>query len=105
MSDHGDALASEPWWRQAWVRWAAGAAVVRAIVALVVPVLPEEAYHWCYARHPALSYYDHPPMIAWMIAAGRLLFGDTAAGIRFVPWIGSGISMGALGWISLRLHG
>jgi 4-amino-4-deoxy-L-arabinose transferase-like glycosyltransferase len=31
---------------------------------------------------PALSYLDHPPMVAWMIAAGRSLGGDNALGIR-----------------------
>jgi dolichol-phosphate mannosyltransferase len=48
-------------------------------------VFPEESYHWCYARHPALSYFDHPPMIAWAIALGRLVFGDSPLGVRLVP--------------------
>ena len=69
-----------PFGREPWVLWTLAAAAVRVVAAFVVPVLPEEAYHWCYARHPSLSYYDHPPMIAWMIALGRLLFGDTAHG-------------------------
>ncbi|MCI0532295.1 MAG: glycosyltransferase family 39 protein [candidate division Zixibacteria bacterium] len=28
---------------------------------------PQEAYYWNYARHLALSYFDHPPMHAWLI--------------------------------------
>lgn len=55
--------------------------------ATLVPVLPEEAYHWNFARHLDWSYYDHPPMLAWSIALGRLCFGDTAIGIRLVPLI------------------
>jgi dolichol-phosphate mannosyltransferase len=44
-------------------------------------------------------------MIAWMIALGRLAFGDTALGIRIVPALGSlGTSL-ALGSLSRRLHG
>jgi hypothetical protein len=58
---------------------------VQVIIAAVVPVLPEEAYHWNFARHPDWSYYDHPPMVAWGIALGRLLLGDTPLGIRLVP--------------------
>ncbi len=81
------------------------AALLRAAVAIVVPVLPEEAYHWCYARHPAMSYYDHPPMIAWMIALGRLIFGDSSIGIRFIPWVVSIGTTWSIGWLSLRLHG
>jgi len=46
-------------------------AVVRLAAVLVVPVLPEEAYHWLYAKHLDIGYYDHPPMIAGMIALGR----------------------------------
>jgi len=54
---------------------------------MLVPVLPEEAYHWNFARHLDWSYFDHPPMLAWSIALGRSVFGDTAMGIRFVPLI------------------
>ncbi len=28
----------------------------------------DEAYYWLWAQHPDLSYYDHPPMVAWLIA-------------------------------------
>jgi dolichol-phosphate mannosyltransferase len=55
------------------------------ILAAIVPLLPEEAYHWNYARHLDWSYYDHPPMIAWAIALGRLLLGDTRLGVRLGP--------------------
>jgi 4-amino-4-deoxy-L-arabinose transferase-like glycosyltransferase len=43
----------------------------------------DEAYYRLWSLHPALSYFDHPPMIAWIIAAGRSLVGDTPLGIRF----------------------
>lgn len=33
----------------------------------------DEAYYWLYAQNPALGYFDHPPMIAWMIRAGQFL--------------------------------
>jgi hypothetical protein len=44
-------------------------------------------------------------MIAWMIAIGRLVFGDTALGVRFVPALGSLGTGLALGELSRRLHG
>ena len=47
-----------------------------------VQLLPEEAYYWNYAQHPALGYLDHPPMVAWLIAAGTALLGHDAAGVR-----------------------
>jgi dolichol-phosphate mannosyltransferase len=46
-------------------------------------LLPEEAYYWTYAQHPALSFYDHPPMVAWTIRLGTSIFGDTEFGVRF----------------------
>lgn len=60
-------------------------AALRLAIAAFAPLTPEEAYHWNYARHLDWSYYDHPPAIAWAIAAGRLVFGDTPLGVRFVP--------------------
>jgi 4-amino-4-deoxy-L-arabinose transferase-like glycosyltransferase len=50
-----------------------------------MPLTAEETYHWNYARHPALSYHDHPPMIGWSIAPALLVFGDTRVGVRFIP--------------------
>ena len=55
-----------------------------------IELLPEEAYYWMYSKHPALSYFDHPPMVAWIISAGRTIFGDTQLEVRFgtiVLWI------------------
>ncbi len=81
------------------------AAVLRGLAAVIIPVLPEEAYHWCYARHLDTGYYDHPPLIAWMIAAGRLLLGDTAIGIRLFPWLASVGTSIAAAWTARRLYG
>ncbi|HEY1685677.1 MAG TPA: glycosyltransferase family 39 protein [Tepidisphaeraceae bacterium] len=49
-----------------------------------VPLLPEEAYYWMYSRHLALSYFDHPPMVAWMIRLGTFLLGNTQMGVRIM---------------------
>jgi len=47
-------------------------------------LISQEAYYWTYAKHPALSYYDHPPMVAWLIGMGTVCFGDTELGVRFL---------------------
>jgi hypothetical protein len=46
------------------------------IYAVFLPVAPQEAYYWNYSRHPALSYFDHPPLAAYMIKL-TTLFGDS----------------------------
>lgn len=76
-------IAARPW--PAW-GWALTAImVVQVGIAAIFPVLPEEAYHWNFARHLDWGYLDHPPMLPWAIALGRALLGDTALGIRLVP--------------------
>jgi dolichol-phosphate mannosyltransferase len=47
-----------------------------------VPLTPEEAYYWMYSQHPSLSYFDHPPVVAWTIWFGTQLFGNTEFGVR-----------------------
>lgn len=42
----------------------------------------DEAYYRIWGLYPALSYYDHPPMIGWWITAGQALFGDTVLAVR-----------------------
>jgi dolichol-phosphate mannosyltransferase len=56
--------------------------LLRFIWAATIDLSPQEAYYWNYAMHPALSYLDHPPMVAWVIRAGRLLLGKSEIGVR-----------------------
>lgn len=50
--------------------------------AATTQLLDDEAYYWIYSRFPAWGYFDHPPMIAWLIRAGTLLFPGEI-GVRF----------------------
>jgi 4-amino-4-deoxy-L-arabinose transferase-like glycosyltransferase len=43
----------------------------------------DEAYQWLWSKHPALSYYSKPPMIAYTQWLGTHLWGDNEFGIRF----------------------
>jgi dolichol-phosphate mannosyltransferase len=54
----------------------------RLLYAGVLQLLPEETYYWNYAMHPAPSYFDHPPMVAWVIRAGTLVAGSGELGVR-----------------------
>jgi 4-amino-4-deoxy-L-arabinose transferase-like glycosyltransferase len=64
----GDARA----WRAAVVITAA-AALVRLLLAAVLPLFPDETYYWDWSRHLAGGYFDHPPMIALLIRGGTSL--------------------------------
>jgi hypothetical protein len=37
-------------------------------LAAAVPITADEAYFALWGRAPALGYYDHPPMVGWMLA-------------------------------------
>ncbi|HVM61809.1 MAG TPA: glycosyltransferase family 39 protein [Verrucomicrobiae bacterium] len=69
-----------------------GLTVVRLVMCGAIELIPEETYYWTYAQHPALGYYDHPPMVAWFIMMGTALCGNTAMGVRimtFALWVGT----------------
>ena len=38
--------------------------------------MPQDAYYYFYAQHPALCYFDHPPGIAWLLRLFTQLFGS-----------------------------
>lgn len=56
-------------WRQALAITAA-AALPRFLLAAWLPLFPDETYYWDWSRHLASGYFDHPPVIAWLIATG-----------------------------------
>jgi len=51
-------------------------------LAALLPPADDEAYYWCWAQRLQLSYYDHPPMVAYMIRAATALFGGTLFATR-----------------------
>lgn len=58
----------------------------------------DEAYQWVWSKHPALSYYSKPPLIAFTQLAGTALWGDTELGVRFLSVVISAV----LSFIVLR---
>jgi 4-amino-4-deoxy-L-arabinose transferase-like glycosyltransferase len=65
------------------------AALIAAMTALrltyagTIDLRTDEAYYWTWSKESALSFLDHPPMIAWFIRFGTAIFGDTSLGVRF----------------------
>ena len=56
---------------------------MRMIYAGAIELRTDEAYYWTWSKENALSFLDHPPMIAWFIRFGTAIFGDTNFGVRF----------------------
>lgn len=90
------------WPLPAW-GWALVAlAAARALLLPAFELVPQEAYYAFYARAPALSYFDHPPLLAWAIAASLRLFGHHALAIRAVPFFLTLLTEGAFVVLAAR---
>lgn len=55
---------------------------VRLLVAGLAGLTDDEAYYRLWSLKLQAGYYDHAPMVAWVMRAGRELLGDTALGLR-----------------------
>ncbi len=52
---------------------------------------PDESYYWLWGQHPDWSYYDHPPLAAWVQGAFTALFGRSHVVLRLPNLITTGI--------------
>ena len=71
----------------AWAWGLLALALARVLVLPAFEVVPQEAYYAFWASHPALSYFDHPPLLAWSLAAAFSLFGRHELVLRAVPFL------------------
>jgi 4-amino-4-deoxy-L-arabinose transferase-like glycosyltransferase len=81
------------------------ATIVRLIVGARLPLVPDETYYWEWSRHLSLGYFDHPPMIAWLIRLGTLVFGNHPIGVRVLPIICGGVAAFAITATARRVAG
>ena len=49
-------------------------------------LLPQDAYYFLYTDQPSLSYFDHPPMISWILYIFRLIFGRNLFAIKIADF-------------------
>jgi 4-amino-4-deoxy-L-arabinose transferase-like glycosyltransferase len=70
------------------------------VLAALVPPFDDELYYWCWSRDLQLSYYDHPPMVAYLIRLSTELFGNTVLAIRLPAVLSGMVVIGVIGWLS-----
>ena len=63
-----------------------GLLILNLIQAYFTELIFDEAYYWHYAQNLSWGYFDHPPMVAWMIGLGNLFF-EGELGVRFISCI------------------
>ena len=81
-----------------WTLFAA--ALVLVALAATVPPFDDELYYWCWSRDLQLSYYDHPPMVAYMIRVSTALFGQSILAIRLPAVLSGLVVIGVIGFMS-----
>jgi 4-amino-4-deoxy-L-arabinose transferase-like glycosyltransferase len=64
-----------------------------------LPLHPDEAYYWVWSRNLELSYYDHPPMVAYAIRLMTTMFGDSETIIR----LAAVAAMSVTSWLIYRI--
>ncbi len=70
------------------------------LLAAFVPPFDDELYYWCWSRELQLSYYDHPPMVAYLIRASIELFGNEILALR-LPAVGAAtVVAGVITWLT-----
>jgi 4-amino-4-deoxy-L-arabinose transferase-like glycosyltransferase len=68
-------------------------------------VFMDEAYYWMWGQHPALSYYDHPPLNAWLLSLSSAVFGWNVFALRLPVALAFLADIVALWLIARRIGG
>lgn len=74
--------------------------VLRLIWGAALEASNDEAYHFLYTTHLSLSYFDHPPMTAWVAKFGLLLCGGWVHPVSLR--LGFTLLFGASTWVMYR---
>lgn len=91
-------------WRVAAVGIVLFVILLRFIYLGLAQLIPDEAYYWQYAQHMDLSFFDHPPMVAWLIWLGTALAGQNEFGVRMGAFICGLIAMAYLYALARNLY-
>jgi 4-amino-4-deoxy-L-arabinose transferase-like glycosyltransferase len=64
---------------------ALAAVALRALAFSGTELYADEAYYWLWSLRPATGYFDHPPLVAWLVAAGTpLVRGELGVRLLFL---------------------
>lgn len=78
--------------------------LIRLISIFVMGPMPQDAYYFFYAQHPALSYFDHPPAIAYLLGGFTALLGKQVYVIKLADSLLTAGTVIALYQLSKRFY-
>ncbi len=67
--------------------------VLRFAFTGLMGMMPQDAYYYFYSEHPALSYYDHPPAIAYCLKLFTLIFGKKVFALKLADFVITSLSV------------
>jgi 4-amino-4-deoxy-L-arabinose transferase-like glycosyltransferase len=71
------------------IAFVATVVAIRLYLGAATGLVRDEGYYTLWSFYPQLGYLDHPPMVAWLIAAGRALLGENEGGVRLLMVLSS----------------
>ena len=75
--------AQEEWkWNFRFLNLLVITTLLRIIFGALAELKYEEAYYWLYSQHMDWSYFDHPPLVGWLIYISTKLGGDAEIWVR-----------------------
>ena len=77
---------------------------VRLVLFVAARPFMDETYYWLWGQHPALSYFDHPPLVGWTEGLLSVL-GWNTLGLRAAPLLTLCGDLVLLGMLARRLRG
>jgi hypothetical protein len=72
--------------------------LLRVCFDLLAGPMPDEAYYWIWGQHLDLSYFDHPPLLAWTQRLMAELAGWNLAGLRLATWLTTAGTLAVIAW-------
>jgi 4-amino-4-deoxy-L-arabinose transferase-like glycosyltransferase len=61
--------------------------LIRLLFLPFMGMMPQDAYYYFYSEHLSLSYFDHPPMVAYMLYLFSLVFGKSVITIKLADFV------------------
>jgi 4-amino-4-deoxy-L-arabinose transferase-like glycosyltransferase len=86
--------------RWLWIT-ALAALAVRLWISVKLPITGDEAFFYWWGVYPDWGYYDHPPMVGWLIWLMRQLFGEAPWAIR-LPVVLLPLAVGGMVWWAFK---
>lgn len=73
--------------------------LIRIASVAVMGIMPQDAYYYFYSENLALSYFDHPPMVAWMLWLFTSVLGKSIIAVHATDFIVTMVTI----WLSYQL--